>query len=194
MLVESPQLTAKQRDYLQSILMAVHQMTSMVDNLLELSRMDRGMVEPYFESLPVRDMVMAVLRSHQIQARKKRIRLEARFDDDAPTFVEADRSLLQRALQNLVDNAIKFTPEGGRVTVRVMPKGHDRVLIVVEDTGIGIEPADREPNPTLRSPRDARRIGLAFPVRATAAPLPHDLPFPTVQGPGSAYARLGSSS
>ncbi len=144
MLVENPQLTEKQRDYLQSILMAVHQMTSMVDNLLELSRMDRGMVEPYFESLPVRDMVMAVLRSHQIQARKKRIRLEAWFDDDAPTFVEADRSLLQRALQNLVDNAIKFTPEGGRVTVRVMPKGHDRVLIVVEDTGIGIEPADRE--------------------------------------------------
>ena len=144
MLLNNPDLSEKQRDYLQGILLAVHQITHMVDNLLELSRMDRGIVEPYFEPLPLQETVMAVLRAHQIQARKKRIRLQAEFDPDAPDTLEADRSLFQRALQNLVDNAIKFTPEGGRVTIRVRPKGHDRVLIVVEDTGMGIEPADRE--------------------------------------------------
>lgn len=144
MLIHHPHLSEKQREYLQGILLAVHQITHMVDNLLELSRMDRGVVEPYFEPVSIRDTVMEILRAHQIQARKKRIQLKAEFDPDAPDTLEADRDLFQRALQNLVNNAIKFTPEGGQVTVRVMPKGHDHVLIVVEDTGIGIQPADLE--------------------------------------------------
>ncbi len=137
------QLNEKQRLYIQKIRDAVKQIHTMVDNLLELGRLDMG-IQPQWELVPLAETVMSVVRSFEFRAQQKQLRLECIVDPEAPPFIEADPDLLQRALRNLVDNAIKFTPEGGRVTVKVLPKGRDRVLLVVEDTGIGIEPADRE--------------------------------------------------
>lgn len=136
-------LNDRQRHYVSQILAALENISSLVDNLLELSRLDMGMtIRP--EWLPLKEMVHQVVHAFDVRAQQKHIQLDIRYHPDAPGMIEADSGLFQRALQNLVDNAIKFTPEGGRVTVRVEPRNEDRVLLVVEDTGIGIAPEDRE--------------------------------------------------
>lgn len=143
LLERAGELNEKQRLYVQKIRDAVRQIHTMVDNLLELGRIDMG-IQPQWELIPVAEMVASEVRSFEFRAQQKGITLEYHVDPNTPVFIEADPALLQRALRNLLDNALKFTPQGGRVTVRVKPKGRDKVLFIVEDTGIGIEPADRE--------------------------------------------------
>ncbi len=143
MLEMGGELTERQRRYIQQILMAVDNIAGMVDNLLELSRLDMGM-QLHLEWVPLRETVLQVVKSYEVYARQKRIKLTPDIHPETPAFIEVDSSLFQRAIQNLVDNALKYTPEGGRVSVQVRPRGKDRVLIVVEDTGIGIAPTERE--------------------------------------------------
>ncbi len=143
MLEMGGELTERQRRYIQQILMAVDNIAALVENLLELSRLDMGM-ELHPEWVPLRETIVQIVRSYELHARQKNIQISTEFHPDTPAFIEVDSSLFQRAIQNLVDNALKYTPEGGRVRIRVEPRGRDRVLLVVEDTGIGIAPAERE--------------------------------------------------
>ncbi len=136
-------LTERQRRYIDQMLHAVTKVQNLVENLLELSRIDMT-TELKLEWVPLREMALQVLSSFEVEARKKNIQLEHDIHPETPGLIEADSELLYRALQNLIDNAIKFTPEGGRVTLRIEPRGKDMVRIVVEDTGIGISPEEQE--------------------------------------------------
>jgi signal transduction histidine kinase len=80
----------------------------------------------------VRDIVRGLAAS-------KRLRLELHFEPAVGTVI-VDAARVKQILYNYLSNAIKFTPESGRVTVRVMPEGADLFRIEVEDTGIGIAP------------------------------------------------------
>ncbi len=134
------ELNEQQQGYVRKIITGVENMSRLVNNLLDLGRIELG-VGLQVETIPVRDTVEHVLNTLQLQATQKQIALSLEVDAALPPFIEADQALLHQAVYNLVENALKYTPEGGRVTVRLYPQG-ETVIFEVEDTGIGIAPSD----------------------------------------------------
>lgn len=134
-------LNDQQSEYVRKIVVGVESISRLVNNLLDLGRIEAG-VGLQLEMLPVRDIIEVVVDSFQLQAQQKRIDLRADFSEGVPPIIEADQALLQQALHNLVENAVKYTPDGGKIWVRLKPRPTS-ILFLVEDTGIGISPVDR---------------------------------------------------
>jgi len=126
----------RQRDFLGVIYEQSDKLKHLIDSILELSQLESGrfrMTREPFNLAALAQEVAAMLRSGA-DAKKIAITVET----VAPEIViEGDRELLRRVLNNLGTNAVKFTPENGRVTFRVIIEGR-AVRIQVEDTGIGI--------------------------------------------------------
>ena len=117
----------------------INRLTNILNDLLDLSRIEAGKVGMKFEELDLRVSIDFVLFSLKSQAHGKTIHLESEIAKDLP-FVYGDREKVEQILTNLIGNAIKFTPEGGKVTVsaRLSDKVKNAVGISVHDTGIGI--------------------------------------------------------
>jgi len=136
------ELNEQQQGYVKKIISGVENMSRLVNNLLDLGRIDLG-VGLQVEHVTVLDIIERVTSALQLQANQKNIVLSVELAKDMPHAVEADQALLHQAVYNLVENAIKYTPENGRVTVRTSSKP-DSLVFSTEDTGIGI-PADDLP-------------------------------------------------
>jgi two-component system phosphate regulon sensor histidine kinase PhoR len=130
--LEEPE-TAKR--FLSRIRANADRMASLVDDLLELSRLESGAQPPILEPLDCGAVATDVVGSFMKIASRKSITLDS-VQTPAP-LVAGDGDRLRRILEHLVDNALKYTPDGGRVTVRVAPSGESAV-VTVEDTGPGI--------------------------------------------------------
>jgi PAS domain S-box-containing protein len=136
------ELNEQQSGFLNKISDETEKMSHLVTNLLDLGRIEAD-VGLHLEKKAVDDVVERVISASQVQADQNRITLISNIDQtDLPT-IEADQALLQQALFNIVDNAIKFTEPGGEVRVSLDIKD-DGVVYVVEDNGIGISPADQQ--------------------------------------------------
>jgi PAS domain S-box-containing protein len=135
------QLNEQQANYVRKIISGVESMARLVNNLLDLGRIESG-IGLQLEKINIQDVVERVISSLQLQAAQKKIQLTCEFPEGPLPLVEADQALLQQAVHNLVENAIKFTrPEGKvHVRVRVQPIG---VVFEVIDNGIGISPVDQ---------------------------------------------------
>ncbi|HEY5901739.1 MAG TPA: ATP-binding protein, partial [Anaerolineales bacterium] len=133
-------LNDQQQAYLAKIISGVDNMTHLVNNLLDLGRIEVG-VGLQMESVPVLDIVERVTGPLQQHAADRGIRLSVELPRDMPHAVEADAALLQQALYNLVENGIKYTPSGGSVDVRVRAD-EASLTFEVADTGIGIPASD----------------------------------------------------
>ncbi len=134
------EVNEQQQEFVQKILTSVERMTKLVDDLLDLSRIETG-IGLSLDQVDLAEIMEDIISSFRPQAVNKQIALQVEIQDGLET-VEADPMLLRQAIANLVDNAIKFTPAGGRVTVRAS-QTEGRQIIVVEDTGAGIAPADQ---------------------------------------------------
>lgn len=135
------ELNEQQTGYVRKIIASVEGMARLVNNLLDLGRIEAG-IGLQLEMVSVYDIVERVVGALQLQATQKRITLNAEIPEQTIPLLEADPALLQQALQNLVDNAIKYTDSGGKVQVRVNAS-QNRMLFMVSDTGIGISPVDQ---------------------------------------------------
>jgi signal transduction histidine kinase len=133
-------LNDQQTGYVRKIVTGVETMSKLVNNLLDLGRIEAG-VDLQLEMVPIQDVVDRVVGALQLQAAQKRIQLTTEMPPHTIPLVEADQSLLQQALHNLVDNAVKYTDSGGKVGLRVSAR-QDRMVFEVSDTGIGIAPVD----------------------------------------------------
>ncbi|MBN1774545.1 MAG: HAMP domain-containing protein [Deltaproteobacteria bacterium] len=109
----------------------------LVEDLLDLSRIESREYRPSLEPLDIVPVVQHVLGLHRERAEAKRLRLEAELPAALPA-ARADRRALEQVLSNLVDNAVKYCPAGAAVAVRAAVEG-DRLRLAVEDTGPGIE-------------------------------------------------------
>jgi PAS domain S-box-containing protein len=126
----------KQERALETIERNTQAQARMIDDLLDISRIAAGKMTLERRPLNLGPLVAEIVESLQNEARAKRLTLE--MDLDAAGTVSADMDRLRQILMNLLVNAIKYTPPGGRVDVRLT--GEDEVArIVVRDTGIGIE-------------------------------------------------------
>lgn len=135
------ELNEQQTSYVRKILSSVEDMARLVSNLLDLGRIEAG-IGLKLEMVPVADLVERVTGTLQLQAVQKRIDLDVEIPGHVSAIVEADPALLQQALQNLVENAIKYTDPGGQVRVRVQERSTN-LIFEVADTGIGIAPVDQ---------------------------------------------------
>jgi two-component system phosphate regulon sensor histidine kinase PhoR len=121
--------------FIDILLRHAHRLARLTQDLLDLSRLEAG-YRPRVETVTVEEPVQTVVTTLAAAAAEKSIALSTTLPPGLA--VAADRAAIEQILTNLVDNAIKYTPEGGRVAVRAVPLGDDRVEIAVEDTGPGI--------------------------------------------------------
>lgn len=131
------EVQGKQRDYLHRIRANTDRLARMIANLLDLSRMESGIHRLDRVQVRAFELVEEVMEQFRPMAAGKRMTLEMVCPD--PTIqVLADPDKFVQVLINLVDNAIKYTPAGGKVTVAIMRRDPECVMMTVADTGEGI--------------------------------------------------------
>jgi PAS domain S-box-containing protein len=136
---DSPQ----HNEFLGDILTSGRHLLQLINDVLDLAKVESGKMDFRPETVDLRHLVSevgAVLRSI---AASKRIQLDTDVASDLAS-VSLDPARLKQVLYNYLSNAIKFTPEGGRVSLRVSSEGAEAIRIEVEDTGVGIAPSDFE--------------------------------------------------
>jgi two-component system, cell cycle sensor histidine kinase PleC len=144
---------------------------NLINDILDLSRIEAGKWELQEERIAIPDLFGAVLKLHAVQAATQGVTLVTENTLDGDLF--ADRKALSQILVNLVSNAVKFTPPGGRVTMHAWREA-DAVCIDVADTGAGILPEDM--------PRVLERFGQAQHDVAIAGQKGVGLGLPIVKG------------
>jgi heavy metal sensor kinase len=136
--LEQPRTVAQQREALESLGEDVDRLRRIVEDLLLLARADDGRLALEREPVCLSGLAQALAETYQAQAREQGVTLAVDAPD--PARVRGDERWLYQVLGNLLDNALKFTPAGGRVLVAVRC-GDGRARLTVRDTGPGI-PAD----------------------------------------------------
>jgi two-component system sensor histidine kinase BarA len=142
LMLTNPNLPEKMRRWAGNIQSSGKQLLALINDLLDLAKIEAGKMEVKPELLSLGDLADGLVTMHRPQAEKKNIDLRAVVETGLPP-VRQDGGKLRQILTNLLTNAIKFTPEGGRVLLRAEADGPDLVL-TVSDTGVGIAPADQE--------------------------------------------------
>ena len=132
---------ANARRFLEIVFRHTERLGRLLDDLTDLSNIELGRVALRLEGVRLDEVVDSVLAIIAPKAEAGRVTLAAHL---APGLgpVSADRDRLAQILINLVDNAVKYTPAGGRVTVGARRTEDGRVEVAVADTGVGIPPAD----------------------------------------------------
>jgi len=134
-------LAPDHQEYLGDILASSKHLLQLINDVLDLAKVESGTMEMRPEPIDLVRLVREVSDVVRGLAAGKRLRVESTVDP-VLTDVVADPARLKQILYNYVSNAIKFTPEGGRVQVRITPDATDFFRIEVEDTGIGIPAED----------------------------------------------------
>jgi signal transduction histidine kinase len=138
LLLKKGTLSPDEQDrYLEAALQHSESLGKLVSELFELAKLESHETRPRPEPFAVGELIQDVVQKFQLEARKQRVGLEAGSLGGLP-FVVADIGLVERALGNLIDNALKYTP-GGEVTVSAHA-GRKTITIEVADTGTGIAP------------------------------------------------------
>jgi len=134
-------LSPEERDtYLQSALRNSDYLSTLVADLFELAKLDAAETRPQREAFAPGELVQDVLQKFQLKAKDLDVRLEMECPDGLQ-FVYADIALIERVLENLVSNALRHTPAGGSIVVKLAPEGSG-VAVAVTDTGSGIPDKD----------------------------------------------------
>ena len=141
MLMKADSISPEQRSqYLQTILKSTERLKKLVGDLFELSKLEAKEVKPKKEPFFITELVQDVSQKHRLLAEEKNVTIVPVADQNIP-MVNADISLIERVLQNLMDNAIKFSKDGGIVTIETHNFGNN-VEVKVTDTGRGIPQED----------------------------------------------------
>ena len=139
-------LTDLQSQFLNTVRANVERMSTLVGDLLEISRIETGRLKLDIKPVSMGEIVEETLRTTQRQIEEKQQALEVTVPADLPR-VMGDRARLIQVMTNLISNAYKYTPNGGRIAISAQPKANGGtfgfVLCAVRDSGIGISPEDQ---------------------------------------------------
>jgi two-component system phosphate regulon sensor histidine kinase PhoR len=128
------------REFYQIIQNETHRLARLIDNMLNISRIEAGIVQIERRPVDLRAMCERAIATLEPQAREKQITFRRRLAA-ADLKVEGDEDMLYQVVLNLASNAVKYTPEGGRITITADSDGLARsVLVSVSDTGLGVPP------------------------------------------------------
>jgi PAS domain S-box-containing protein len=130
----------QQREFIRRVRLSVEQMTRLVTDLLDLGRIEAGL-DTTRETTPIAVLARYALDGLRSSAEMKHLEVAAELSDDLP-MVRGDPYRLRQMIGNLLENAIKYTPSSGRVSIRAEAEG-DQVIVRITDNGIGIPAADQ---------------------------------------------------
>lgn len=136
-------LTEKQRKYANNIQSSGKMLLEMINEILDLAKIEAGKMQVSPSSFDVQELVLAQCDALKPLVDDKNVDLRAEFVDEHIEVFQ-DRPKIQQILTNLLSNAIKFTPDGGMITVRAEMVNEQEFQISVEDTGVGIPESDFE--------------------------------------------------
>ena len=135
-------LNEKQHRWVTNIRTSSNQLRGLIEDILDLAKIEAGKMQLALSNFDVTDVCQGILTMFQQMAEKKNIELRGIFAPGLPRLRQ-DAVKLRQILNNLISNAIKFTPEGGRVVLKVDCDGAF-VILRVQDTGVGIAPEEQE--------------------------------------------------
>jgi PAS domain S-box-containing protein len=160
------------RDYLHDIHISGAHLMSLINDLLDLSKIEAGKLDLAFEAVAVNASIQECVALMQPQANRERILIRTSLSADVPNVV-ADQRSLRQILLNLMSNAIKFTRAGGQVIVSSMLETNGEVTVRIRDTGIGMSEKDIEmalkPFRQVALSRDDREHGTGLGLPLTKA-------------------------
>ena len=128
----------EQRNYLTTAVKRSEQLGKLVAALFELAKLDSPDVQVRYEPFPLDELIQDILQKFRLTADQKRVSLHMDVANELPQ-VQADIGLVERVFENLIDNALRYTPAGGAIHIQAQRDG-DRVRVRVSDTGTGIAP------------------------------------------------------
>ncbi|MGW9685366.1 ATP-binding protein [Flagellimonas sp. 2504JD1-5] len=136
--MKDSELSAEERgEYLKTISRSSERLSKLISQLFEYSKLEANQIQPQKEPFLISELANDIHGNYKLLAEQKNIDLKLSMSKNPP-LVFADISLVERAIQNLMDNALKFTPEGGKVTVKIETE-NDHVEVIIKDSGPGIK-------------------------------------------------------
>jgi len=138
LLIEQEITRVEQESHLEMVLNKILQVEKLVLQLFELSRMDSVNFEPQKEPFLFSEILQELIRGAELQAQKKKIRLICENGEDK-TLINGDISMIERVIQNLLENAIKYTFEGGYIKIRLI-REDNQLIFQIENLGKALTP------------------------------------------------------
>jgi signal transduction histidine kinase len=129
--------SADRKNYLEIIMKSTDRLLNLVEELFELSHLESKETVPNIEEFSLGELLHDIHQKNQITANEKNINLLLDIADNLPR-IYADIGMMEKVFQNLIDNAIKFTPSGGEVKIMLKRKYSQILHAIVSDTGIGL--------------------------------------------------------
>lgn len=141
LLMKDKDLTEEQRcDYLRTAANHSEQLNHLIGELFELAKLDSVETLLNIEPFSLAELAQDVAHSFKLSAEKRHIRIKTDLSSSVP-FAYGDIALIQRVLENLIDNAMRYTPEGGEIALSLAAKNQN-IIVKVTDTGCGISKED----------------------------------------------------
>ena len=126
----------EQRHYLEVAVRQSQRVSHLAHELFDLAKLECDETEPSFEAFFVQELIQDIVQKFELAAQNRRIHIQANFAQDI-AMVYADIAMIERVLTNLIDNAMRHTPEDGKITLELEQEGK-QVTVRVSDTGSGI--------------------------------------------------------
>lgn len=137
----------RHRTYIEDIRKSGEHLLAIITDVLDMAKIESGTMKAQISDVSVADVIDDALRMVTQKAKEKNLTVKAEFDKNVPP-VRADELKLRQILLNLLTNAVKFTPDGGAITLSAAPAHSEKLgaclEIVVSDNGVGIAPAELE--------------------------------------------------
>ncbi len=141
LIMKEEKISVKDRKkYITIILKNTDKLRKLVSGLFEFSKFEADQIKAQKEPFFIQELVHDISQQYQLQAEKKKISFKTNLPKNLP-LVNADIALIERVFQNILDNAIKFTPNKGKVTVKIQKKKNE-IEVQIKDSGIGIAKED----------------------------------------------------
>jgi signal transduction histidine kinase len=136
-----PNITAEERKtYIEIAFKHCRRLTQLVKELFELSKLDAGRINPELEEFSLAELMQDVAQKFSLAAQQKEIIIETPQNSQR-FMVEADIGLIERVLENLIDNALRYTPTGGKIMLSLAQQ-YEKVEVGIKDSGIGLTQED----------------------------------------------------
>lgn len=166
---ELGELTREQQDGLNHLLHSAHTLNELIEEFLEYSRISAGYLEIEPEKIELNSLIRDVVASLHPQIERKGHHVEV-HTEESPFYIYADPMRIRQVLMNILSNAIKYTPDGGHIVIRVRREGNNAV-VSVEDNGVGIPPDELphifEPYRRVRRRGQSKGTGLGLVIAKT---------------------------
>ena len=192
LLQRDPSLSPQARNKVATILKSGEHLLSIINDILEMSRIEAGRVEMRPQIFDLSDLLDDLAVMFRLRAEEKGLAFSTEVAPDLPRYIMADIGKLRQVLINLLGNAVKFT-NSGSIQLRAFPVTIDRIGVEVKDTGIGISPEEIEKlfhpfGRTISGERTAGGTGLGLAIsRKYAHMMGGEIAVESVEGAGSRF-------